>query len=61
MICPFRVGAEFEYSVIVNADGNNDYLQKKQKAVYPECYEGDCPFYEEFFGTKKCLRIGDDE
>lgn len=62
MICPFRVGAEFEYRAITDKDGNKDYLQTEQRAVYPECYGGECPFYDELFdGTGKCLRIGDDE
>ena len=62
MICPFRVGAEFRYKVIMNKDGNDDYLQTEQRAVYPECYEGECPFYDDLFdGAGRCTRIGDDD
>jgi len=61
MICPFRVGAEFGYKTIVK-DGEKDYLQTEQRAIYPECYEGECPFYYELFdGTGKCLRTGDNK
>ena len=58
MICPFRVGAEFTYSVVQDKDGNNDYLQKEQRAVYPPCYEDECPYYVSFSGT--CERIEND-
>ena len=60
MICPFRVGAEFGYKAVV-VDGNKEYLQTEQRAVYPECYGSECPFYEELFDESgKCLRIGDE-
>ena len=45
MICPFRVGAEFTYNVVYDKEGNKDYIQKEQRAVYPECYGKTCPFY----------------
>ena len=62
MICPFRVGAEFGYRAITDKDGEKDYLQTEQRAIYPKCYEGECPFYYELFdGTGKCLRTGDNE
>ena len=57
MICPFRVGAEFIYTVVKDSEGNNDYLQKEQRAVYPPCYEGECPYYN-YSGS--CERIGND-
>lgn len=57
MKCPFRVGAEFVYTEIIDDKGRPDYLQKEQRAVYPDCYEHDCPFYNYAGG---CDRIGDD-
>ena len=62
MICPFRVGAEFVYQTIKNEDGTKDFLQKEQRAVYPPCYEDDCPFYDVLWtGTGVCKRIGEEE
>lgn len=56
MICPFRVGAEFTYVEILDEEGKKDYLQKEQKAVFPPCYEEECPYYN-YEGS--CGRIDD--
>ncbi len=46
MVCPFRVGAKFEYALIGEDTSNPDsYVQVAQTAVYPPCYEGECPYY----------------
>lgn len=61
MICPFRVGAEFTYSVIADKDGNNDYLQKEQRAVYPPCYEDECPYFIKKWNEEgSCKKIEDE-
>lgn len=57
MICPFRVGAEFTYIPIKDKDGNEDYLQKEQRTVFPPCYKDECPYYN-YAGT--CRRAEDD-
>lgn len=57
MICPFRVGVAFEYITKKDKDGNNEYLEKEQRAVYPPCYLDECPYYDGFGG---CKRIEDD-
>ena len=57
MICPFIVGTEFTYAAVVDKDGNTEYLQKEQRAVYPPCYEDECPYYA---GFNTCERVNDD-
>lgn len=57
MICPFRVGAKFTYEKIKDKDGNDDYLNKEQIAVYPPCYGSECPYYSY---TGGCNRVDDD-
>lgn len=57
MVCPFRVGVAFEYITKKDKDGNNEYLEKEQRAVYPPCYLDECPYYDGFGG---CKRIEDD-
>lgn len=61
MICPFRVGAEFTYTAIPDKDGNTDYLQKEQRAVYPECYEDECPYFIKKWNEEgSCKKIEDE-
>ena len=58
MICPFRVGAKFEYTVVGNDKSNpENYIQIAQTAVFPPCYEDECPYYNAYGG---CNRVDDD-
>ena len=41
MICPFRIDVDYEYCEI---DGT--LVISRQRQVYPECEEGDCPYYD---------------
>ena len=44
MNCPFRVNVEMDYETRM-ADGKTVIVQVGQREEYPECYQGDCPFY----------------
>lgn len=58
MVCPFRVGAKFEYALIGDDESNpENYVQVAQTAVYPKCYLDECPYYDGYGG---CKRLDDD-
>lgn len=58
MVCPFRVGAKFEYALVGDDTSNpENYIQTAQKAIYPECYGSECPYYSY---TGGCSRVDDD-
>jgi hypothetical protein len=52
MKCPFRVGAFFEYQFIGNPSSKEDkqnsdkYIEIAQHALFEECEEEDCPYYD---------------
>lgn len=49
MKCPFRCGIRFDYEVVgVNSKSvktSDDYIETAQHAVFEDCYEDECPFY----------------
>ena len=52
MVCPFRVDIDFEYCEI-----NENVMMAAQKETFPECMEGECPYYD---WNGSCKRVEED-
>ena len=53
MKCPFRARVDYDYE-----KAEKGYLEKSQVASFEECYEEECPYYDQF-ETPWCRRASD--
>lgn len=49
MICPCRHGVKFDVAAV-----NGKVVITSQEEYFPECYEGDCPYYD-YIGACKAI------